>query len=600
MPSARLFLSCLVVLLLTVSLAFLTGPVHGQSSTASYEQYSAFVPVGVDVDGAGAMYVADSECDCVIKLSRAGREVGRYNISSRYLRGVPPYVTDVAVDPAGSIYVAGSRGYPTVPIVKLSAQGELLAQLVINPRRLFDVRSIAVDSAGALYAADTYSAAVYRFDSSSTQPTANYSVPGLLAPVGVTVDAAGFVYIIGESRFLVLKFAANGTLVQTMQGAARYVPIAVAVDSVGNVLVMAVHSRIRTDVRFVTFSPAGVQLFNFSLGLPLAAIEYAISSGTHFRLDSTDAVYLAFGRAVYKLRSTDGSQLAAYNNSAPPFVTPSAIAIDAAGYMYVANFASVSSFAGLKLSPDGVVVQAFAWNVSFHFSPIAWHTRGSDSFLYVLDSATNAVVQLSLAGTVLANFSTSSPALGPIVRLAVDPTDGTLLVADYFHDRVLKFAPNNTVLAVYSAPYPSGVAVDAAHNVYIVWSTLARVEKRSADGRSLFNFTTSDPRLYQPMDVALDAASNVYINDFQNGRVVQLSPAGKQMAVYTTNSSAPYMASSQMAVDPQGAHVLAWNHLTLIKFTTNNTAPSTNALLRGQEASVSVLQRHVTPSASTT
>ena len=589
MPSARLSLPCFVALFLViVSLAFPPVAVHGQSSTASYVQYSAFVPVGVDVDAAGNVYVADSECYCVIKLSSAGREVGRYNISDRYLRGVPPYVTDVAVDQAGNMYVSGQRGYPTVPIVKLSPKGALLAQLTINSQRLFDVRYIAVDSAGALYAVDTYSDTVYKFDSNSTQPTANYSAPDQLAPLAVAVDAAGFVYVIDEYRFVVMKFAVNGTLVQTIQGAARYVPVAVAVDSAGNILVMAVDIRIRRDVRIVTFSPAGVHLFNFSLGLQ-QLINPAAYPGPHFRVDSADNLYLPTGWAVYKLNSTDGSQLAAYNNSAPPFVSPSVLAIDAAGYMYVANFASDSSFAGLKLSPGGVVVQTFAWNVTFRFTPIAWHTQGSDMSLYVLDIAANAVVQLSLTDKVLANISTLPQGLSQIVDVAADPSDGTLLVCDYFRDRVLKFALNNSMLAVYNnIPYPHGVAVDAAHNVYIVWSTLARVEKRSADGRSLFNFTTSSPRLSQPSGVALDAAGNVYINDFQNGRVVKLSPAGQQLAAYTTNSSAPYMTSNQMAVDPQGAHVLAWNRLTLIKFTTNSTQAATTTLLRSQEVALSV------------
>ena len=83
-----------------------------------------------------------------------------------------------------------------MPIVKLSTHGDLIAQLVINTRRIFDVHHITVNSPSAVYPVDVYSSVVYNVDSESTQPTGHFSAPELVSPAAVAVDRAGCVYVI--------------------------------------------------------------------------------------------------------------------------------------------------------------------------------------------------------------------------------------------------------------------------------------------------------------------------------------------------------------------------------------------------------------------
>ena len=387
----------------------------------------------------------------------------------------------------------------------------------------------------------------------------------LLSPVGVAVDEQGFVYVLDASQGSsgwpqanLYKFAANGSVVMAVAGPARWTPLALALDPDRNILVLLSPGRfVQAQCLLVTYSPDGLQLHNFTVAQRLPPTP-------HLRLDSAGDLYLTAERAVVKLSSSDGRQLAAYNNSAPPFHNPGGLAVDPAGNIYVADSSLDYPSYAVKLSPSGRVLQTFACNSSLGYSPGSPLALDRHGNVFVVDLALQAVVKLSPSGAVLALFTTASPPLQQPLGLAVD-AEGSVWVADYFHDRVVKIAANNSLLAVITAPYPADVALDADGNVYIVDSSLARVEKFSPDGRSLFNFTAS-PRLYQPLAVALDAAGNVFIADFQNHRIVKIDPAGQQLAVYATNTSDATVYPQHVAVDLKG-NVYTVNGLSVVKFT---------------------------------
>ena len=515
----------------------------------------------------------------VIKLSSDGHELRRFNLTNLFPGSMNPFVRDVALDSAGSIYVASNS--PTAPVVKLGPAGQVLVEYTASLPRAHQMVSIAVDSALSLFALDWSSKSVCHFARNGSLLTNFSAAQGPLWPQSVAVDGAGGVWVsynsYNRAGFLVSKFTADGVIMTSFEATPGLVPTAMALDRAGSTLLFLVNAGTTyyADMRVVAYSPDGVQLYNFSVPLPTAP------SNLHgLSFDHANNIFLAADRAIVKLSSKDGRQLAVYNNSSPPLYWPGGVAFDADGNTIVADAGSDDSVRtsyryALRLSPSGAVLQTFARNVSRGLTqrtaPLAVNSAGC---VYVYDSALGVVVELSPADDVLANFSVprSLSYLQPS-SLTVDAND-VLFAADARNNRVVAIAPNNTVLAVYNAPNPVDVAVDAAGCMYILCLTDARLEKRSADGRSLFNFTTANPTLYQPSAIALDAAGRLFIADQGNGRIVQLSPDGKQLAVYTTNSSMPAMSPSRVAVNPTGTRILTVSGVALIEFLVDSATPS--------------------------
>ena len=69
---------------------------------------------------------------------------------------------------------------------------------------------------------------------------------------------------------------------------------------------------------------------------------------------------------------------------------------------------------------------------------------------------------------------------------------------------------------------PSGVATDAAGNVYVADQKNYRIQKFTNDGTYLTQwggFGYGDGQFYDPADVATAAAGNVYVADTENSRI---------------------------------------------------------------------------------
>src|SRR5205823_6621998 len=109
----------LVVLAVIGLLAIPVGPSFADDRPQLFSS-----PVGVAVDSAGNVYVADAEYRRIVKLSPTGELLAQWD-SRGAERGQFRSPQSVAVDSAGSVYVvdSGSAG-----IVKLSPTGELLAE----------------------------------------------------------------------------------------------------------------------------------------------------------------------------------------------------------------------------------------------------------------------------------------------------------------------------------------------------------------------------------------------------------------------------------------------------------------------------------------
>jgi sugar lactone lactonase YvrE len=143
-----------------------SGSTDGTGSAARF-----FNPSGVAVDGAGNVYVADSENYTIRKITPAGvvttvagspgRPSYRDDTGSAARLGFP---RAVAVDKDGNLYVASSSGYSVIrkltPGGKVTTVAGTAAQVGSDDgpgsaARFNDPEGVAVDAAGNVYVADS-------------------------------------------------------------------------------------------------------------------------------------------------------------------------------------------------------------------------------------------------------------------------------------------------------------------------------------------------------------------------------------------------------------------------------------------------------------
>ncbi len=290
-------------------------------------------------------------------------------------------------------------------------------------------------------------------------------------PSGLAVDGAGVVYVADNNNHTIRKIssagdvttlaglAGNPGIADGNGGAARFdFPTAVAVDGAGNVFV--------TDLVFSTIrkiTPAG------------DVTTYAGSPG-------------GFG-------SADG------NGGAAQFYGPYGVAVDGAGYVYVADggnhtirkispardVTTLAGSAGNAGSTDGLNGLARFQN------PQGLAVDGAGN-LYVADTGNNTIRKITPAGDVttlagLAGNAGSADGPGNTARFdhpsgpAVDSA-GNVYVADSHNHTIRKITPAGFVTTLAGAvgvianvngaaanarfAFPNGVAVDGAGNLYVV------------------------------------------------------------------------------------------------------------------------------------
>ena len=181
------------------------------------------------------------------------------------------------------------------------------------------------------------------------------------------------------------------------------------------------------------------------------------------------------------------------------FDTPSGLAIDAAGAIYVAD---TSNNTIRRVAPDGVVSTLAG-------APDAGFADGPSS---------------------TARFN------GPI-GVAVDRA-GRVIVADTYNDRIRAITPDGLVVTLAgsgqrgfadgpadSAQFdtPCGVAVDDAGNIYVADTRNGLVRVVGADGVVSTLEPLPEEGLVRPIGIALDTRGVLYVTD-DRGRVVEIVP----------------------------------------------------------------------------
>jgi uncharacterized protein (TIGR03437 family) len=478
----------------------------------------------------------------------------------------------VAVDGAGNLFIADTNNFrvrkvSASGIITTVAGGGTLADADGGPATsaILTPSSVAVDSAGNLFVAEAgfASPANYPvpFRIRKVSPTgmittvagggtlSGASADGgpatnaQLDPSGVAVDGAGNLFIAdGCSIFCVPEFSggrirkvsSDGTITTVAGGATSGLgdggpatganisdPVGVAVDAEGNLFIAD-----RFNYRLRKVSPSGI-------------ITTAAGDGTG-----------RFYSSAYVDPATDDRPATGARLS-----YPRGVAVDDAGNLFIAD---TNNNRVRKVSTDGTITTV-AGNGTAGFSgdgglatsaqlnsPIAV-TVDDDGNLFILDIANGRVRKVSpngmistVAGNGTAGFSgdgglATSAALGAFVcnsvcgGLTVDGA-GNLFIADPGNGRVRKVSPSGIITTVaggdgFFGDGPAGVAVDAAGNLFMVGDV--GIRKVTPSG-----IVSTVAQLFSALAVAVDGAGNLFVATsnyegfFNDERILSVSPSG--------------------------------------------------------------------------
>lgn len=310
---------------------------NGGSSDGTGSAARFFQPAGLAVDSAGNVYIADSGNFTIRQVTPAGvvttfAGVAGNSGSSDGSAGTASFNNPlgVAVDNAGNVYVADTSN-STIRKITPSRIVSTLAGLAGstgdadgagNNARFFKPSGVAVDGAGNVYVADTINNAIRRITPAGIvstlagAPGASGSTDGLGSaarfnnPVGIAVDGPGNVYVADTLNNTIRKITPAG-LVTTLAGLAgvrgsadgtgriaRFTsPNGVAADNAGNVYVGdSINSTIRRGIKAapVITSPLA------AIGVKGQKFVYQFEA---LQADSLDAINLPAGLAFDTSRS---------------------------------------------------------------------------------------------------------------------------------------------------------------------------------------------------------------------------------------------------------------------------------------------------------
>lgn len=430
--------------------------------------------------------------------------------------------------------------------------------------------AVAVDGSGNVFVADNWNRTIRKITPAGVVSTFA-GTPGVYGatdgpgrsalfanPVGIAVDATGYVYVVDTWSLTIRKITPEG-VVSTLAGLAYN---AGSADGVGS------------DARFGSLT---------SLTVDAAGMLYVVDAGNKTIRKITPAGVVTTlagtpGRPGWNpldgpMPSLDGQGAAAR------FLGPEGIGVDGSGNLYVTDEHAirkitptgvVTTFAGLAGSGNWGSADGLGSAARFtHPYGVATDRAGN---VYIAEGWDNTIRKITPAGMVStlaglpagyppAEFSTNATdGVGSVARfnsphsVAVDAA-GTIYVADTLNNTIRKITPAGSVttlagmspfqsfgsedgpgaLARFASPH--GTAVDSTGNVYVADCYNHTIRKISnagvvttlagtAGASGWVDGPGATARFYYPKGVAVDGAGTLYVADTGNETVRKITPAG--------------------------------------------------------------------------
>jgi uncharacterized protein (TIGR03437 family) len=517
-------------------------------------------PHSVAVDGAGNLYIADTNNNRIRKVSTSGT------------------ITTIA---GGGAAIPGNGG----PAILAS---------------LGSTRGVSVDREGNIYFADV--GRVRKVDTNGIltavagNGNSGFSGDGGPAtsgqvnnPMGTALDQAGNL-VFADTQNLRLRRVTPAGIISTVAGNGRYKfagdggpgtsaslfqPYSLALDPAGRVVVAdTLNRRVRvlaTNGEISTLAGTGA-LGRSGDGGP--AVQATLDYAAGVAADATGVVIADSGNERIRKVSPSG--------------TISLLAGDFEGF---AGDGGPAINAKLDLIPNiGSLVNVVG------LADVALDTSGN---LFVADSGNHRIRKITPSGIITTVAGNGTPGFsgdgGPATSaslnaprgLAVDAA-GNIYIGDEQNHRVRRVSPGGTITTVAgngaasfsgdggpataaSLNQPGGLAVDSAGNLFIADRSNGRIRRVSAGviatvagGGTGFDGVTATAARVSPSDVAVDVAGNLYIADVFNDRIRKIlaNPptfsVGPAALSFTAAAGAAVVPAQQIAVGGP-VNGLAWS-----------------------------------------
>ncbi len=377
-----------------------SGSADGTGAAASF-----FYPSAITADSGGNIYVTDSRNNSIRKITPLGAVTtlaGGGGSGSADGTGAAAsfyYPVGIATDGTGNVFAADTFNHTVRKITPSGAVTTLAGVVAVfgsadgtgAAASFKRVDSIATDSTGNVFAADTFNHTIRKITPSGAVTTlaGSADVPGSADgtgavatfnyPQGIATDRTGNIYVADTGNHTIRKITPAGA-VTTLAGKAGVrgsadgtgveatfdEPSGIAIDSVGNVYVTGAGSN--DKIRKIT--PAGVVttlvggFANFGLGRP-----------TGMATDSADNLYV-----VVNVINAKNNVLISYSSTVRK-ITPAGV---------------VTSLAGT----EGVVGSADGVGAAASFNVLRGIATDSAGNVYVADTNNNTIRKITPAGAV--------------------------------------------------------------------------------------------------------------------------------------------------------------------------------------------------------
>ncbi len=498
----------------------------GDGGPATSAQFNFYIAGAIAVDSAGNLYIGDTANERVRKVSNGTITTVAGNGSSFLSGDGGPatsaqinYPVGVAVDAAGNLYIADYgneriRKVTNGTITTVAGNGIRGFAGDGGPATsasLYFPGGVAVDAAGNLYIADSYNQRIRKVSGGTIVTfagNANYQFSGdggpatsasLNDPFGVAVDSAGNIYI-GDQNNNRIRKVSNGTIT-TVAGngnpafsgdggpasaASLYMPEGVVVDPDGNLYIAdSFNSRVRklSNGTITTAAGGGSPPDGIGDGGPATSAEISFPTGVALDLAGNLYVVDLFGSRVRKvsngtISTVAGNGTLGFSGDGGPATSaslnrPTGVAVDSAGNIYIADYYNnrirevsngiITTIAGSGavefgnggFSGDGGPATAATLNLPYG---VAVDSAGN---IFIADSGNGLIRKVSngIITTVAGggfDLGDGGPAtsagLNPFA-VAVDSV-GNLYIADSGDNRIREVLSNSPSFA---SPLPAGV-----------------------------------------------------------------------------------------------------------------------------------------------
>jgi sugar lactone lactonase YvrE len=265
-------------------------------------------PVGVAVDSNGDVFTMDQTAGKFTEISGS---------TITQLAGtLPSSPTQIALDPAGNVYAAGS-GASTIVRLALGAGGTYTAGSV-SITGIATPQAVAFDLAGNLYVADKTTASVYKVAAGTVSGTAlpgytgvlpSYTplttvATGLTSPTGLAIDGYGNLYICDPGSGSILRVDAKMTTLL-----AGIHPVSIAIDAAADVYYQDSTADAIVEIPYNSISNgvAGTTAVTILSALKTPAGLAVAGNGIAYSADSGAKTLVSVARNAYSYNFGVGS-----------------------------------------------------------------------------------------------------------------------------------------------------------------------------------------------------------------------------------------------------------------------------------------------------